>query len=421
MKKLKGDNRGLSLVELLVAIVVLGIICIPLITTFINSARINRNAQRVHSAATLAQSLMEEYKATNLSVLLQDVTPGSVSAGYYASLTPAEQEIVSGNEAAFIPYVFYRTGLTADNGHVYDARITLNPMPYSSFDLTVSNASNTNTAQIPSLPQVDAAKSAVIGAQSIAQDRKSTTGDDPVAKKIAAMLGEYPTASLGDVWDSTNGKVVWSSISDNIQKKITIIIDDDASSVPADTVLISCDVTYTYNNAALGSPFFTVSAFQGFYNIDTTGSDDPDDEDIPGRATAYLFWTPALYNYGNDTIIIQNKTSYRIDVYFVKQEIDPVARSGYEGNSRKIYVQDSAGVNTEFDPVAVPEHKDGRASIGNVNLITNLGTSKMYDNEATVRCYEVTVELFEGNGVDVYDESSTAQVTTMTSTKEVYQ
>lgn len=422
MKKMTGDNRGLSLIELLVAITVLGIICIPLITAFINSARINRNAQRVQSASTLAQSIMEEYKATSLPVLLQDVTSAGVDAGYYASLTPEQQEVVSGNQDAFIPYVFYRPSVTASNGHVYDARITLNPMPYSSFDLTVSNASNTNTVEIPSLPQVDNAKSAVISNQINAQDKKTVDGaiNYPAEEKILALFGEYTSQQLAD------NEITKANISADLSKEIVVTVSADPTYVPTGSVLITSDVHYIYsngnpNNHLIQNAQVTINAFQGFYSIDTIPvSDDPADTEIEGRMTVYLFWTPSPYNSGNDIITIENKTDYRIDVYMVKQE-DSVG-----GDFKKVYVKGSDGIQTEFDPNTVAEHENGRMCGHNVNLITNMGRTgsaapKLYDNVSKVRCYEVTVELFEGNGVDVYDETSTAQVVTMTSTKEVYQ
>ncbi len=417
MKKMTGDNRGLSLIELLVAITVLGIICIPLITAFINSARINRNAQRVQSASTLAQSIMEEYKAASLPVLLQDVSKGDVSAAYYASLTPEQQTIVSGNQDAFIPYTFYKTSVEAANGHVYDARITLNPMPYSNFDLTVSNASNTNTVEIPSLPQVDNAKSAVISNQMNAQDKKTIDGADnyPAEEKILALFGEYTSSQL-----TTNG-ITKTNISSNLKKEIAVTINADPAYVPAGSVLVTCDIIYKYSNTLLPNAQVTINAFQGFYSIDTIpAADDPTDESIEGRMTTYLFWTPSPYNSGNDIITIENKTDYRIDVYLVKQE------GSAGGDFKKIYVKGSDGTQTEFNPDMVAEHENGRMCGHNVNLITNMGKTgsaapKLYDSNSKVRCYEVTVELFEGNGVDVYDEASTAQVVTMTSTKEVYQ
>lgn len=430
MKKMTSDNRGLSLIELLVAIVVLGIICIPLITTFINSARINRNAKRVHSASTLAQSLMEEYKATNISVLLQDVSEGSVSASYYASLDSEQQKIVSGNQEAFIPYVFYQTGIAATNGHVYDARITLNPMPYSSFDLSVSNSSNANTVQIPTLPQVDNAKSAVISSQITAQDNKISGGVSNYAaeKKILALFGGYSSADLisEGILKNTPGKTAEENmkdtlvgISNKLEKKIILTVENDPAHVPAGFAAVTCDVEYKYDYAGslISDSSVTVNAYQSYYSIDAPTPPDADDasEELPGRMTVYLFWTPSPYNTGNDEIVIRNNTNCRIDVYLIKQD------SAF-GVNRKIYLADASS-QTEFKPDSETSHKDGRMCAHNINLISNLGVdySKLYEQDAKLRCYEVKVEIFEGNGTDVYDLSSTAQVTTMTSTKEVYQ
>lgn len=57
------DNRGFSLVELLVAIVILAIVVVPLLHTFISSARTNSMARRRLRVTTAAQDIMEGLKA----------------------------------------------------------------------------------------------------------------------------------------------------------------------------------------------------------------------------------------------------------------------------------------------------------------------------------------------------------------------
>lgn len=63
------DNHGFSLVELLVAIVILAIVVVPLLHTFVSSARTNMLARRRLRVTTAAQDIMEGLKADTIEEL----------------------------------------------------------------------------------------------------------------------------------------------------------------------------------------------------------------------------------------------------------------------------------------------------------------------------------------------------------------
>lgn len=56
------DGRGFTLVEVLIAAVILAAVVIPLMTSFINATRWTAEAQALLTAANLAQSKLEEAK-----------------------------------------------------------------------------------------------------------------------------------------------------------------------------------------------------------------------------------------------------------------------------------------------------------------------------------------------------------------------
>ena len=60
------NNKGLTLVELLIAIVVLAIIVVPLLHAFITSARINAKSKEKLRLTQIAQDIMEGLKAYTL-------------------------------------------------------------------------------------------------------------------------------------------------------------------------------------------------------------------------------------------------------------------------------------------------------------------------------------------------------------------
>lgn len=70
-KKKQLNNSGFSLVEVLVAIVILAIISLPVLSTFSNAARINSRARRTENANTAINNIIEEAKVTQLDDLLK--------------------------------------------------------------------------------------------------------------------------------------------------------------------------------------------------------------------------------------------------------------------------------------------------------------------------------------------------------------
>lgn len=71
MKRLKENNRGLSLIEVLVAVIILAIVVTPFLHSFVTTANTNRKAKEIHRATVLAQSVVESCKAETLESIAQ--------------------------------------------------------------------------------------------------------------------------------------------------------------------------------------------------------------------------------------------------------------------------------------------------------------------------------------------------------------
>lgn len=72
------QNKGFTLIEVLIAITILGIIVIPLLHAFVTSANVNAKSKRIMDATTLAQNIMEEFKASSLEGMLEQFTVDDV-------------------------------------------------------------------------------------------------------------------------------------------------------------------------------------------------------------------------------------------------------------------------------------------------------------------------------------------------------
>ena len=60
------NNEGFSLVELLIAIVILSIIVVPLLHSFVTSARTNAKSRSTMHATAIAEDIMEMFEAYSL-------------------------------------------------------------------------------------------------------------------------------------------------------------------------------------------------------------------------------------------------------------------------------------------------------------------------------------------------------------------
>lgn len=67
--KVRKQNMGFSLVEVLVTLALISVLSIPLIKTFINSARVNGKAKSMQNATDIAQSISEYFGAMPLDAL----------------------------------------------------------------------------------------------------------------------------------------------------------------------------------------------------------------------------------------------------------------------------------------------------------------------------------------------------------------
>lgn len=69
--KEKLNNKGFSLIEVLIAVAILAIVSLPILKAFSTSAMVNRNARRQENANTAATAITEQFKSMTLDRLLE--------------------------------------------------------------------------------------------------------------------------------------------------------------------------------------------------------------------------------------------------------------------------------------------------------------------------------------------------------------
>lgn len=153
---MKKNNKGFSLVEIIIAIVILALVITPFLNSFLTSATTNQKAKRIMRATSVAENIMEAIKPLGLEeIVLQLSNDGNPSHMPTCNLVPifeSHKELLieenepqpgelAANAAAYVNgewqfygqesdiYYFSLTGIELDS-EKYDARIKLDASEY---------------------------------------------------------------------------------------------------------------------------------------------------------------------------------------------------------------------------------------------------------------------------------------------------
>lgn len=136
----KENNKGFSLVELLVCVAILAIISIPLLNSFLVAGKTNEKAKKIQRTTTLAQNIMETVKSQNLDELNSLVVNKNLIGLNLTSpydITNSDIDIIS--EDSINGRYEYRIKRVKDGNGEYDVYITLDSALYKTEPSSVQN------------------------------------------------------------------------------------------------------------------------------------------------------------------------------------------------------------------------------------------------------------------------------------------
>lgn len=186
-KQITEDNRGMTLVEIIVAIVILAIVLVPLLHAFVTGANTERKSRQYGEATTAAQNLIESIESMTMGQVLNGSSIDGSSPTFYKKDWQTEYDInslVPDKKSAPGSRLYYMklSDLSySGSSTAYDARVTL-----SADD---SSASSINSTGLIKSNAVDAAVNISgldeqVFADLIAKNTGITVTDD----KAKAML-----------------------------------------------------------------------------------------------------------------------------------------------------------------------------------------------------------------------------------------
>ncbi|MGN1225762.1 MAG: hypothetical protein ACI4TL_00835 [Candidatus Cryptobacteroides sp.] len=297
------NNKGLTFVEILVAVTMLTIVSLVFLRCISQSSFYNRDAREKQSALNLAQSLMEGFKAYDMtSIEAQYTTGGNSDFKLYTldSTATKSKDPATGE---------YCLGNVKLNGVNYDARVTVSP--YVSANVSVVTKSGLVDNDVPN-KYCDA----IYCGDEIASEQY------PIYQMVCQdILSNVASADM-DPDERAN------LVAGNLKMNRLLFLDTTTRNIAVNMTDNKVEVTVSYN-------------FQFTYEYDKpTGST----ETYASEAKTYTGTTITAFDNTATGVTLENVYLYLYPAYKsdqggqIKCSADELTISNNSGSDRKVYV-----------------------------------------------------------------------------------
>lgn len=384
----KTDNRGLSLIELLIAVTILGIIIVPVLHSFVTSYRVNAKSRETLRATTLAQNEMEIFEKEKM----EDLKDRSKF-----SYEPPTEDPTTGK------IEFLKKEVSNDNSgkKLFDVYVTLDPTG----DYAVANSQELTTLDNMG------SKGSGRFVQPIRTKYKLQSLDEMMYKQFADS-----SARVGKMRDEEHFK-------ENLQRTIVVDIEKDATNIT------KAKVTYEYKclNASLVETGKSVEKKE-YPIFDNSSMEDEDGNPIELQSL-YVFYAPRYVN-NKDKIQINNTTGIEANINIIRMDVlkegstkerEPVpstykptiiindaAKKGKYFTNLNINAAGAVGGLMEGAQAVIIDGASGSGCEANEVNLKNIGSK-----EKKNRIYKMTVEVYKTG----QSKSTSDPLVTLTGTK----
>lgn len=409
-RKLNKD-AGFSLLELLIAVVILAIIVIPLLNLFLSSNKLNIRSRQTLRATTAAQDIMEGLKAYNIEeIKAQFADPAS---GFYV----IDSRLIKGGVAEETAlevdpglYVFSMKELNMQ-GSKFDAKIEVDGRGYMS-SVPAGTAMKDHDAHSVSPTSSETYKfndAALADARSIDKENGTFVESDAIRNSVLTGVFKIPdmenalkdklrAAGVADVdaeyqnrKDAVNFKNV-SSLFDSVRREIYVFLTTSADVDKNGDYKVDMKVTqrYIFTCGASGEVGVTGDAGSLIGTIGDPGVPgtpigpvDPDKARAfgsiartkDGKVNVNLFYYPLYGATAPDKIIINNTSGVPMNLLIAKQrhEKEDPSNPGMPDLSDPEYYSDPQLMAAEQTYRAEITINDTHFDADKFSLKTNLG------------------------------------------------
>ena len=308
------NNKGFSLVELLIATMILGIVVVPLLHSFVVSAQTAARSGKLGDAVLASENIAEGVEAVTISELfntsnISNYIPGASGQQLYKLEGGTYTPLAAGDT----PSAPSHLGMQVQAGSsVFNAMVTLDPDVYSTED-----DDGLNDMLLADYSNMDAA---------FVQTRD---GDDPDLIAWSNFKVKADTR-YGMLWDEASAEPV-RTMTLTIDEYKPAVADEQPEAVPAASTLqkvsakLELDYAYTFRYTEVDeetqestTETDTIAADTITYELIPQGFSVAGNSPLPNL---YLIYYP-LYetdSVTNDIIRIENKVALPFKIFLVKQ------------------------------------------------------------------------------------------------------
>lgn len=304
---MKKNNKGFTLLEVLIAVIILAFVIVPLLRSFVTSYNVNARSRRIMRATTLAQNEMEIFEKEKLEVLLDDSEDAIYDYVVDDSTTYTTTDPVTGEETEHVVYTFtYEKGIINDESdrEMFDVVVTLDPETASSSDLYYDQ----NTQDLLFMNTLSGSDSATY-VQRIRND-VNTDGDDEEVYKLYETR-QHPEGITGTRWSV-------DQFAQELSRTITVKIEQvDQGGLL--TTVAKVNYEYVCSDEIVPDAYKTYTTKDKvFFNNAQLLDEDGDPIELK---SVYLFYAPRYNTPNVDKIVIENKDNLPVNVYIIRQNI----------------------------------------------------------------------------------------------------
>ena len=264
---MKKDNRGLTLIELMIAVTMLAVVISPFLNAFVAAAKQNNKAREALRATTVAQNLMESMRAFTLEEVMEQIAGDKANSKLYMpGGYEAHKEVPQQGADADTRHEFLIQGIEED-GKKYDARIVTDVSTYET---------NTSVGNDMEVSMMNEATDAILS------------------------VSEADDQEVIDGWSGGSGWNRWEADESNTERTFHIEIKDNV--LNADQTDITIKVEYKTDK----SPTSKVSTKELVKTLNSLNN-------------VYIMYYPN-YSRKKDNFVVTYNTAKECNLYLVKQK-----------------------------------------------------------------------------------------------------
>lgn len=458
MRKLRDDDRGITLVELIVSIAILAIIVLPFLNSFVMAAKTNAKSKNELNATHLAENIMEGVEKNSMKTLAYQFNYPSegfdIADGFAIGSSGAQELIASAlgsGGTSYAPAVRFDdvdSGLSASEKenkitssiHKTDKSQTINDATKWKF---VESSSHKYYFYMSDVQSGSKKYNALVTLDARADEVKDASGKTD--KVNSGKVTNYNTDSLADISSMNfDHDAIWTDQrafsdlkteleNDNVINKNSGLEESQVNRTITvkitNTTSTKVEVSTSYDVNGKTYPDPNSKKADEFKSIVFDNSSNTLDHDL---RNIYIFYTPWYSSKGtnpNEQIVIENDDSVKCNVNLVKQmpkSTDSSALTGKENeytvcvnvsekNNAHSSNPASVTIATNLDinlgnPDTAMSHKQALYKYNNqaTEEAKNKITKRNLTNDVTAdRIYDVTVDIFDSK--TKLDEIGTAK------------